>query len=79
MQMSVLWPFILATGAYAAYQVALKFARAVVNILLLLAFAYLVACVSALGLWLANPGLGSSTLLPRDMFIAALIGLSSVG
>jgi drug/metabolite transporter (DMT)-like permease len=79
MQMSVLWPFILATGAYAAYQVALKFARPDVNILLLLAFAYLVACVSALALWLANPGLGGSTLLPRDMFIAALIGISIVG
>ena len=79
MQAALLWPFVLATFAYAAYQVALKFARPDVNILLLLAFAYFVSCVSALALWFGNPGLGESRLLPRDMLVAALVGISIVG
>lgn len=77
--MAVLWPFLLATLAYATYQVALKYARPDVNILLLLAFAYLVSCISALALWAGTSGLGGARLLPRDMLVAAIVGISIVG
>lgn len=79
MQAAVFWPFVLAIGAYTSYQVALKFARPDVNILALLAFAYLVACLSAVALWLFNSDLGESKLTTRDMFVAACIGISIVG
>ena len=79
MPMGVLWPFVLATLAYAAYQVALKYARPDVNILLLLAFAYFVSCVRALALWAGTSGLGESRLLARDMIVAAAVGISIVG
>lgn len=79
MQAASLWPFVLAIGAYATYQVALKVARPDVNILALLAFAYLVACVSAVGLWMFNSDLGESKLTSRDMIVAACIGISIVG
>ena len=79
MQAAALWPFLLAIGAYTSYQVALKFARPDVNILALLAFAYLVACMSAVGLWFFNSGLGESRLSTRDMIVAACIGISIVG
>ena len=69
--MAVLWPFLLATLAYATYQVALKYARPDVNILLLLAFAYFVSCVSALALWAGTSGIGEQRLLPRDLLVAA--------
>ena len=61
MSYAVLWPFVLATLAYGAYQVALKMARPDVNILLLLAFAYFVSCVSALVLWAGTSGIGMVT------------------
>lgn len=79
MSYAVLWPFVLATLAYGAYQVALKMARPDVNILLLLAFAYFVSCVSALALWVGTSGLGESRLLPRDMLVAAMVGICIVG
>ena len=77
--MAMLWPFVLAIAAYAAYQVALKLARPDVNILLLLAFAYFVSCVTALARWAGTTGLGEARLLPRDMLVAALVGISIVG
>jgi len=79
MSYAVLWPFVLATLAYGAYQVALKYARPDVNILLLLAFAYFVSCVSALALWAGTSGIGEQRLLPRDLLVAAVVGISIVG
>lgn len=79
MQIAALWPFALAIVAYTSYQWMLKLARPDVNILGLLAFAYLVSCATAVVLWLMNPALGENRLQSRDMVIGALIGVSIVG
>jgi hypothetical protein len=79
MPVAALWPFVLAIVAYTSYQIVIKLVRPDVPILAVLAFAYLVSCVTAVTLWLVTPGLGESRLPGRDMVMAALIGVSIVG
>jgi drug/metabolite transporter (DMT)-like permease len=79
MPVAALWPFVLAIVAYTSYQIVIKLVRPDVPILAVLAFAYLVSCVTAVTLWLVAPGLGESRLQGRDMVMAALIGVSIVG
>lgn len=79
MPIAAIWPFAMAILAYTMYQLVLKLVRPDVHILTLLAFAYLVSCITALSLWFLNPGLGESRLQGRDMIIAAILGMSIVG
>ena len=79
MPIAAIWPFAMAILAYTTYQIVLKLVRPDVHILMLLAFAYLVSCVTALSLWLLNPALGESRLQGRDMIVAAILGASIVG
>lgn len=76
---AAVWPFALAIVAYTSYQLVLKLARPDVSILALLAFAYLISCVTAVSLWVLNPSLGDSRLQGRDMVLAAIVGMSIVG
>ncbi|MEQ1754016.1 MAG: hypothetical protein ABL973_07765 [Micropepsaceae bacterium] len=76
---AMIWPFVLAIVAYTSYQLVLKLARPDLNILALLAVAYLVSCMTATMLWVLNPSLGANRLHLRDMVIAAVLGVSIVG
>lgn len=79
MQALALWPILLAVATYSIYQIALKSARAEVNILGVLTVAYLAAFVCAGALWFRNQELGLNRLETRDVITGALIGLSIVG
>jgi multidrug transporter EmrE-like cation transporter len=77
--MQTYWPFVLAIAAYVAYQTFLKTVRPEVNILGLLAVAYVASFACAGLLWWRNQDLGVNRLEWRDVVVAAAIGASIVG
>ncbi len=79
MQGLVVWPLALAVVTYVAYQILLKSARPEVNILGVLAVAYLAAFVAAGLLWFRFQELGANRLETRDIAIGVMLGLSIVG